>query len=380
MWNNPAVRAILYQVLVLGAVIGGGAYLISNTLQNLEQRSIRTGFEFLWREAGFDIGESMIFYEPSQTYFRALLVGLLNTLKVGFLGIVFASIIGVFVGIGRLSRNWLIAKLASVYVETIRNIPLLLQLFFWYAILTGVLPIAAESWTLIPNVYLANSGLNYPVPVPHPAHPYMLLAGLVGLVAAWIYARRARLRQDRTGQIAARFWPGVGFVVGLPFLVWLTGGMPTEMDVPTWQRFNFAGGHHLSPEFVALFLGLTIYTGGFIAETVRGGLLAVSHGQTEAARSLGLRSGQVLRLVVLPQALRVIVPPLTSQYLNLIKNSSLAVGIGYPDLVSVADTTLNQTGQAIEAACIMMAVYLAISLLISAFMNWYNKRVALVER
>jgi general L-amino acid transport system permease protein len=265
-------------------------------------------------------------------------------------------------------------------VETIRNIPPLLHLFFWYAVFINLLPIASQSLHVMPGMYLSNSGLNYAVPVPHDVHPYMVAAFFVGCIAARFYWGWAKKKRDETGEGVAEFWPITGLVIGLPIVVWLVGGAPMEMDAPTMGRFNFSGGHHVSPEFVALLVGLIIYTAGFIAETVRSGILAVSHGQTEAARSLGLRQGFILRLVILPQALRVIIPPLTSQHLNLIKNSSLAVAIGYPDIVSVADTTLNQTGQAIEAITIIMVVYLTISLSIAAFMNWYNKRVALVER
>jgi general L-amino acid transport system permease protein len=380
LWNNPTFRAVLYQLLVIGGVLLVAVYLVNNTLTNLDQRQIRTGYGFLSREAGFDIGERLIEYSPADTYLRALIIGVLNTLRVGILGVIFASILGLLIGIGRLSNNWLVAKICSLYVETIRNIPPLLHLFFWYAVFINLLPVNSQALHILPGMYLSNSGLNYAVPVPHWIYPYMALAFVIGCIGASYYWRWAKKKRDETGQGVPEFLPMAGFIIGLPLVVWLIGGAPTEMDAPIWGRFNFSGGHHVSPEFVALLVGLIIYTAGFIAETVRSGILAVSHGQTEAARSLGLRQGLILRLVILPQALRVIIPPLTSQYLNLIKNSSLAVAIGYPDIVSVADTTLNQTGQAIEAISIVMIVYLTISLSIAAFMNWYNKRVALVER
>ncbi|MSO53602.1 MAG: ABC transporter permease subunit [Rhodospirillales bacterium] len=380
MWNNPRARAIIYQVLVLGGVIGAAAYLIDNTLTNLAERSIRSGFSFIWHEAGFAISEALIDYQPNHSYVRAFIAGLLNTLKVGLLGIVLVTILGIIIGIARLSTNWLVARLASVYVETFRNVPLLLQLYLWYSLLTEMLPGGRDALSLFTAFYLNKSGLMYPVPVYDGIHPFMIVAFLIGCVGAYAWGRYATRRHEATGVPTPRFWPSVGFVLGLPLVVWLIGGAPTAIDVPQMERFRFVGGWHVSIEFIALLLGLVVYTGAFVAETVRAGILSVSRGQTEAALSLGLRRGLVLRLVLLPQALRVIMPPLTSQYLNLMKNSSLAVAIGYPDLVAVANTTLNQTGQAIEAIAVIMAVYLTISLAISGFMNWYNKRVALVER
>ncbi|MFN4089431.1 MAG: amino acid ABC transporter permease [Alphaproteobacteria bacterium] len=379
-WRNPDVRAVIYQALALLLVLLVGAYLVSITLHNLQVRGIRSGFGYLENEAGFRIGETLIPYAASDSYGRAILVGLLNTLRVAVVGIVLATIIGTLIGIARLSRNWLVAKMASGYVEIVRNMPLLLQLFFWYSAITGLLPAVSAAIEVIPGVYLSKSGLMYPVPEPSPAHGWMTGAFVLAVVASVFYARWARRRQEATGERPPVLRVVLALVVGLVALAWLAGGAPTALDVPTRGRFTYTGGASVSPEFLALLLGLTIYTAGFIAEIVRSGILAVPWGQTEAAASLGLRRGLVLRLVVLPQALRVIVPPMTSQYLNLTKNSSLAVAIGYPDLVSVTNTTLNQTGQAIEGISIMMGIYLTISLSISAFMNWYNRRVALVER
>jgi general L-amino acid transport system permease protein len=379
-WNDPRVRAVIYQVLLIALVVALGAFLVSNTLANLEERQIRTGYGFLGEEAGFFIGETLIPYDAANSYGRAFIVGLINTIRVAVLGVVLATILGTLVGIARLSKNWLIARLASAYVETLRNLPLLLQLFFWYATLTTLLPEQQDAIGLGPGIYLDKEGLRYPLPEPDPAYPRVILASAFGLVGAWLYARWARARQMRTGDIVPVFWPALGIVIALPLAAWILSGAPSAFDMPRMEQFGFEGGASMSPEFLALLFGLVTYTATFIAEIVRAGILAVSWGQTEAASALGLRRGLVLRLVLLPQALRVIVPPLTSQFLNIVKNSSLAVAIGYPDLVSIANTTLNQTGQAIECISIIMAVYLAVSLAIAAFMNWYNRRIALVER
>jgi general L-amino acid transport system permease protein len=381
IWRDQRTRAIIWQILVLGGVILLAVYLVSNTLNNLEERSIRTGFGFLEQESGFRIGETpFVQYDATSTYGKAFTVGLLNTLRVALLGIVLATILGTIMGVARLSKNWLIAKMASAYVEVMRNVPLLLQLFFWYSVITGILPAVRNAVNLLPGVYLSKSGLRYAVPEGHWIHPWMGLAFLVAIVGCVLYYRWAKAKQARTGEEPRLALPSLGLLLGLPALVWLVGGAPSTMSVPELGTFNFEGGSNISPEFLALLLGLTLYTAGFIAEIVRSGILAVPWGQTEAASAIGLSRAKVLRLVLLPQALRIIVPPTTSQYLNLTKNSSLAVAIGYPDLVSVGNTTLNQTGQAIECIAIMMACYLTISLTISLFMNWYNKRIALVER
>ncbi len=380
LWHNERFRNLFYQVLAVALLIALGSFLISNALTNLEERSIRTGFDFLEREAGFRIGESLIEYSAESSYGRAYLVGIINTLRVALIGIVTATLIGILLGVSRLSPNWLIVKLATVYVETIRNIPLLLQLFFWYALVTGLLPPVRQAVSLLPGVYLSKSGLMFPSVVSHAIHPYIVGAFVVGWVLAWVLARQAKRHLERTGQQRPALLPGLGCIIGLPLVVWLIGGAPSALDVPTLTRFTFKGGNSITPEFLALFLGLTTYTASFIAENVRGGIQAVPWGQTEAASALGLRRGTILRLVVLPQALRIIIPPTTSQYLNLTKNSSLAVAIGYPDLFSITNTSLNQTGQAIECIAIMMAVYLSISLTVSLIMNVYNSYVALVER
>lgn len=379
-WHDPRVRAVFYQCLVLGGVLLLGWYLVSNTLERLAQQSIATGFGFLHKEAGFAISESVIDYSPASNYGRAYLVGLLNTFKVGLVGILLATLIGTLVGIARLSRNWLIARLATVYVEGLRNIPLLLQLFLWYSLLTAILPSPRQALHPFEGVFLSNRGLRFPIPQWDEHYSYVLGAVLVGIAVAWGLLRWARQRQIHTGQNLPSLPLILGPILGLPLLTFWLSGASIVWDMPELRGFNFKGGLGISPEYTALLAGLTFYTASFIAEIVRSGILAVSAGQSEAAAALGLPPRRVLRLVILPQALRVIVPPLTSQYLNLIKNSSLAVAIGYPDLVSIANTTLNQTGQAVEGIAMIMATYLTISLLIAASMNWYNRSIAFKGR
>jgi general L-amino acid transport system permease protein len=380
MFSSERVRGILYQILLLAAVLGVGWYLVSNTLHNLSTRQIQVGFGFLTREAGFEIAEKQIEYDASHSYGRAFLVGLVNTLWVAALGVFFATLIGTFIGVARLSSNWLVSRIASGYVEVMRNVPLLLQLFVWYGLFTELLPSVREAIQLGDWIFISQRGFRFAWPAEHPGWTIAGYAFIAGVVIAYVWHRIARRKQEKTGVQWPVGWPAVALVVGLPLLAWSVMGAPTEMDVPALRGFDFAGGRVASPEFMALLIGLSTYTAAFIAEVVRAGLLAVDKGQTEAGLALGLTPIQRLRLVTLPQALRVIIPPMTSQYLNLTKNSSLAVAIGYPDLVSVANTSMNQTGQAIEAIAILMAVYLTISLTISLFMNWYNERVRLIER
>ncbi|MEQ9814272.1 MAG: amino acid ABC transporter permease [Azospirillaceae bacterium] len=389
IWNDPRARAIFWQIVVVILVVAGLWYLIGNVIENRNDQGIASGYGFLEREAGFEISESIISYGAANTYGRAFLVGILNTFIVGALGIVAATIIGTIMGIARLSKNWLIAKVASAYVETVRNIPLLLQLFVWYAVITESMPNPQDEGgplSILGIAYLSNRGFDIAAPVPDPAFVWMGVAVVIAVIGIIFLRRYAEKQQAATGERLPVLLYSLVLLIGLPLIVWLVSGMPTDWDVPLppghpdGNRFRFVGGANVSPEFMALFLGLSIYTAGFIAEIVRSGIQAVPWGQTEAASALGLRRGLVLRLVVLPQALRIIIPPTTSQYLNLVKNSSLAVAIGYPDLVSVGNTTLNQTGQALEAISLFMAVYLIISLAISAFMNWYNTHIKLVER
>ncbi|OKH89818.1 amino acid ABC transporter permease [Thalassospira sp. TSL5-1] len=378
--NDENVRAVIYQIVAIGLVILAGWYLVSNTLDNLERQNISTGFGFLDLEASFGISESMIDYTPKSNYATALIVGLLNTVKVAFLGIVLCTIIGTIFGIARLSSNWIVRKLATVYVETFRNIPVLLQLFFWYAIIPGAFPAARNALQPIPDVLMTNRGIYVPVPVADNAYEFMGIAAILAFVIIYFMKKWADKRLDATGQPFPVFWASIGIFVGLVLVAYLAGGAPTAMDIPKLKGFNIQGGYNISPEFLAVLIGLTVYTSTYVAEVVRSGIQAVPSGQWEAADSLGLKRSVSLRKIILPQSMRVAIPPLTNQYLNLTKNSSLAVAVGYPDLVSVSNTTMNQTGQAIEAISIYMAVYLGLSLITSLFMNWFNKKMALVER
>jgi general L-amino acid transport system permease protein len=381
-YNDPRVRSIAYQVAlcaVVGILVYGAA---RNAIDNLERAHIASGFGFWNHTAGFDISQTLIgFDSATSSYGRAFWVGLLNTLLVAGLGIVFASILGFIIGIARLSKNWLVAKTAAGYVETIRNIPLLLQLLFWYNAVLKALPAIRDSLVIPGGIYLNNRGLFIPVPVFKSGFGFVLIALAAGIAGAIVFYVWARKRQERTGLQAPVFTTTLALVIGLPLVVLALAGFPLGFEYPAAGRFNINGGIEVLPEFAALLFGLSIYTAAFIAEVVRAGITAVSRGQTEAAYSLGLRARPTLRLIVVPQAMRVIIPPLTSQYLNLTKNSTLAVAIGYPDLVQVfTGTVLNQTGQAVEVVAITMAVYLTISLATSLLMNIYNSRIALVER
>ncbi len=379
-WQDETKRSVLYQVLVIFMVGGLSYYLISNTISNLNRQAIATGFSFLNKEASFEIGETPIAYSAADSYARALIVGVLNTLKVSLVGIVLTTLLGTLVGIARLSTNWLISRLAAVYIEVLQDIPVLLQLFFWYAFFYEILPSPRQALNPISGVFLSNRGLVMAVPAEHPAWTAMLIVLATAIVLAVVLKSWVRKRQAVTGKRFPLFWMNLGLVCGAPVITWIAFGAPTQMDTPQLAGFNFKGGLNVSPEFAALLFGLVLYTSAFVAEIVRAGIQSVNKGQIEAAKALGLRPSLVLNLVVLPQALRVIIPPLTSQMLNLTKNSSLAVAIGYPDFVSVANTTINQTGQAIEGVALIMVVYLCLSLLTSVFMNWYNKKMALKER
>jgi general L-amino acid transport system permease protein len=381
-YNDPKVRSVVYQLVlctVVALLVYGAA---RNAIDNLARAQIASGFGFWNQTAGFDISQTLIEYSSrGSTYGRAFWVGLLNTLLVAGLGIVFATIIGFVVGISRLSGNWLIAKAAGGYVEIIRNLPLLLQLLFWYNAVLKALPDIRESIVIPGGLILNNRGFFLPLPVLKGGvgfFEFSLLAGVIAAIAFYVWARK---RQEKTGTRPPVLTVTLLLVIGLPLAVFAVVGRPISFEFPQAGRFNIAGGIEVLPEFVALLFGISIYTAAFIAEVVRAGILAVSRGQSEAAYSLGLRPGPTLRLIVVPQAMRVIIPPLTSQYLNLTKNSSLAVAIGYPDLVQVfTGTVLNQTGQAVEVVAITMLVYLVISLTTSLIMNLYNRRMALVER
>ncbi|HCG7194658.1 amino acid ABC transporter permease [Vibrio parahaemolyticus] len=378
---NPAFRSAIFQIIAIAALVFFFYTIINNALNNLDARGIATGFGFLNQEAGFGIGLTLIEYNETYSYGRTFIVGLLNTALVSVLGIILATAIGFTMGVARLSTNWLVSRLAAVYIETFRNIPLLLQIFFWYFAVLQALPSARQSLSLGEAIFLNVRGLYFPAPVFNDGSGVVIAAFVIGLIATISISIWARNKQRLTGQQTPMGRIGLGLLVGLPLLVYFVSGMPISLEYPELKGFNFKGGISIIPELAALLLALSVYTAAFIAEIVRSGINAVSHGQTEAAMSLGLPRAKTLKLVVIPQALRIIIPPLTSQYLNLTKNSSLAMAIGYPDLVSVfAGTTLNQTGQAIEIIAMTMGVYLTLSLLTSALMNLYNRKVALVER
>jgi general L-amino acid transport system permease protein len=376
--SGATARGIVIQIALLVAVLALGWWLVGNAQQNMARQGLVFGFGFLDRPAGIPIGEAMIPYEPSNTYSRALTVGLLNTLRVAIVGIALCTLLGILLGVARLSSNPLLSGLVGGYIEVIRNTPLVLQLVFWHAIILQ-LPSVRQAINPLPGVFLSQRGVKIPALETGPELWGLLLAAAAGL-AGWLWlVRRERARQLATGERRSTLLPGLAMLLGVPALATLAGYAPA-VSWPELTGFNFEGGLTLSPEFFALLIGLVVYTSAFIAEIVRAGIQAVHKGQWEAARALGLPGGRIMRLVILPQALRVIIPPLTSQYLNLTKNSSLAVVIGYPDLVSISNTSINQTGQAIEVITIFMATYLLISLATSLLMNWYNARVALKER
>ena len=380
-WYDAKVRALIFQCLAVAAVLGFLFYIINNALTNLEARGITTGFGFLGNTAGFGILQSLIPYNETDTFGRTFVVGLLNTLLISVLGIILATLLGFVIGVARLSKNWLVSRIATVYIETFRNVPLLLQIFFWYFSVLRTLPSPRQSVNLGDLAFLNVRGFYIPKPLFEEGFGYVLWALLLALILSWGVRRWAHRRQELTGQIFPVWLSSLALILLLPLGTFWLVGSPLAWSLPSLQGFNFRGGLTVLPELAALLLALTIYTAAFIAEIVRSGILAVSHGQTEAASALGLSTTRTLRLVIIPQAMRVIIPPLTSQYLNLTKNSSLATAIGYPDLVSVfMGTTLNQTGQAIEVIAMTMGVYLVISISTSVLMNVYNRKMALVER
>ncbi|WP_419901519.1 amino acid ABC transporter permease [Kiloniella sp.] len=382
LFSDQRFRSLFFQALVIGLLGAFLVFIVFNTAHNIEKRGIQTGFDFLSAPAGYDIAISPFMeYTAQHTHGRVFLVGLFNTLLVSFLGIVAATVLGVFLGVLRLSPNWLISRIVYCYVEMTRNVPLLLQILLWYAIFLG-LPAVKQSMTFFNETFILNKrGLILPEPLPGDGFMLVPIALVVGLVASFIFAKWAHKTQDSTGKTYPVFLINMAMIVGLPLLAFVVTGFPLDFAYAELKGFNYKGGVSIKPEFTALWFALSLYTAAFIAETVRAGIQSVSHGQTEAAEALGLRPARTMNLVILPQALRVIIPPMTSQYLNLTKNSSLAVAIGYPDIVqSFGGVTLNQTGQAIEVIFITMLVYLTISLVISMVMNWYNNRVRLVER
>lgn len=378
-WNSREGRGVIYQIVALASVVAFVWLLVRNTLRNMRERGIQSGYDFMNQPFGFDVSETLISYDVMSTYWTAFGIGLLNTLKVALIGIVLATIVGTLIGVGRFSANYIVRKLCYWYVEFFRNVPIYLQLLIWYIVFTEMLPSFETAWQA-GHFYLSKGGFAFPWPVWQLGQSLALIGIVAGIAASVAYARKARKHFDLTGQPKPVIWVALALIGGLALLGWLAGGAPGEWSLPVKGTFQVEEGAAFSPEFLALLIGLVLYTASFIAEIVRSGISSVSLGQHEAAASLGLSKRQSMRLVVLPQALRVIIPPLTSQYLNLTKNSSLAVAIGYPDLVSIAQTSLNQTGRAIEALSIVMLVYLTLSLITSGLMNWFNASAAIQER
>jgi general L-amino acid transport system permease protein len=380
LFNDPKIRGIFYQAVVFILLVLVVYWIVGNTVENLRRSNISSGFAFLNGRAGFDVSQALIPFSSDSTFARALLVGLLNTILVAVTGIITASIVGFLVGVGRLSKNWLIRQICTVYVEVFRNIPPLLVIFFWYLGVLSVLPLPRDSYHLPFGSYLNSRGFFFPKMIWGEGAWLIGVAILLAIGLIWFVARRARIRQMATGERFPVLWTSLALLFGLPLLAFVVTGFPLTMEYPQQSTFNLVGGTQVKPEFIALYLALSFYTASFIAEIVRAGILGVPKGQSEASAALGLRSGMILRLVVIPQAMRIIIPPLTSQFLNLTKNSSLAIAVGYADLVAIGGTILNQTGQSIEIVAIWMVVYLGLSLATSVVMNWFNSRMALVER
>jgi general L-amino acid transport system permease protein len=379
-WRSRAARGLIYQALAVVLIGLGVWFLAHNTQENMRIRGIQSGFDFLGASAGFDIGEALISYSPSESYGKAIWVGVLNTLRVALIGIVLTTVLGVLLGVGRFSRNALVRGICYSYVELFRNVPILLQMLMWYLFFVEVLPAPGEAWNLANLFYLSKDGFAFPRPLQGTGYLMVLIGLVASLLLAWVWRRWAWEQFRKTGRLRKRGWPTLGIVLAGVIGGWLAGGMPTQWAIPEAGRFMIEGGGRVSPEFMAVLMSLTFYTAAFVAEVVRSGIQSVSLGQKEASAALGLAPGQTMKLVVLPQAMRVIIPPLTNQYLNLTKNSSLAVAVGYPDVVSIANTTLNQSGRAVECIAIIMLVYLTTSLSTSLLMNAYNKRMAIQER
>jgi general L-amino acid transport system permease protein len=378
--RSRAVRGLLYQAIALGLITLGVWFLAHNTVENMRVRGIQSGFDFLTGPAGFDIGELMIPYESVDPYWKAFLVGVLNTLRVAIIGIVLTTVLGTLIGVGRFSHNAIVRGLCYGYVELFRNVPVLLQLLVWYLLLTEWLPDPAEPISVAGLVFLSKGGLSFPVPVWGAGQALAGAGAMLGGVLAWAWSRSARHHFEQTGRPRPVVLPGLALVLAAAMVGWVLGGAPSAWNIPQAGDVSVDGGSSFTPEFISVLLGLTFYTAAFVAEVVRAGIASVPRGQSEAAGALGLSTGQQMRLVVLPQALRVIIPPMTNQFLNLTKNSSLAVAIGYPDVVSISNTAINQTGRAVECIALIMLVYLTTSLTTSGLMNWYNTRSAIKER
>jgi len=379
-WRSQAFRGLVFQVVAVALIAFGLWYLAHNTLANMQARGIQSGFDFMKQPAGFDIGESLIAYDALDPYWKAFLVGIANTLRVAIVGVIVATLLGAAIGIGRFSRNAIVRGICYAYVEFFRNVPVLIQLLMWYLLFIDWLPPMLDAASLAGLFYVSKAGFSFPVPVWTHAYALAGIGLLIGAGAAWAYRGWAMRRFEETGHVRSLLLAPLGIVVAFGVLGWLVGGAPTAWSIPKPEGFVMEGGASATPEFLAVLLGLVFYTAAFISEVVRAGIASVAHGQVEAAGSLGLSRTHAMRLVILPQALRVIIPPLTNQYLNLTKNSSLAVAIGYPDVVSIANTALNQTGRAVECIAIIMLVYLTTSLSTSVVMNWYNRRAAIKER
>ncbi len=381
LWRNKQTRSILFQVMAIAGLFAALSFFGVQVARNLEILGLDLNFAFLGFAAGYDINQTLISYDATSSHLRALYVGILNTALIAFMGVIVATILGFSIGVMRLSKNFLLSRIATVYIEFVRNVPLLLQILLIYGVVVNVLPHPKVAWDLWPNSFLSNRGLFMPKPIFVEGSGFVILAFVLGIIGTWGFSRYAKRIQAETGKIYPVFGLALGMIVGLPLITYFMLGQPINFDIPKLGKFNLKGGMNVLPEFLALWLALSIYTAAFIAEIVRSGIMAVSHGQTEAAHALGLRSNRTLRLVIIPQALRVIIPPLTSQYLNLTKNSSLAIAIGYMDMVAtIGGITMNQTGRAIECMLILLSIYLMFSLLISLFMNWYNNHIKLIER
>ena len=379
LWHSVGFRNLAYQVLVVAVIVGTAVWMIDNAQTAMQKRGISTGFGFLFEEAGFDIGETMISFRSTDSYLRAYGVAVLNTLKVSIAAIIGATLVGIVLGIARLSSNVLIRSLSSAYVELFRNTPQLVQIIFWYTIIT-MLPRPKGAFSLFDAAYLSNRGLSIPWPAADMGYLLVLLALVAAVAGAFAMVNWAERHRRRTGTRIRVLWLNAGLVAGLPVAVWFACGAPTAIDIPELRGFNFRGGQTLSPEFLALFLGLSLYIAAFIAEIVRSGIQSVNKGQIEAARAIGLDDGDIYRKVILPQSLRVMVPPAAAQYVSLVKNSALGVAIGYPELFNVTNTIITLSGNTIEAIGMMMAVYLTIAFSIAVLMNLYNKAVQIRER
>jgi general L-amino acid transport system permease protein len=381
LWNDKEARSVIFQILTVLGVFAFLGFIGTNAVANLERVGKTFSFDFLSFPASYDINQHLIAYTSQSTHFRAGLVGLLNTLLVAVSGVILASILGFIFGVLRLSKNWLINRIVYVFIEFTRNVPVLLHILLIHGIIVHSLPQPRQAISLGDEIFFSNRGFFVPRPIFHEAFWFTVAALVIAIVGIVLFRGWAKKKQEETGKIYPIFWIGLGAIVGLPLITFLATGSPIDWEVPKMGRFNLRGGLVMLPEFLALWLALSLYTSAFIAEIVRAGILAVSHGQWEAAMALGVRRSRILNLIIIPQALRVIVPPLTSQYLNLTKNSSLAIAIGYMDIVAtLGGISLMQTGKEMETMMIVLSIYLVISLLISAFMNWYNKRIKLVER